>query len=106
MYSYVQAFLDQVLVVGACNGTHSLKEESARPSKWRSLLGMQWLSLDVSGTMEFLNWETGESSWETGESDEHSLLHLSHGPNGGLGNLQSAGSASFTSSLYCRARLD
>src|SRR5215469_14049500 len=35
MYSYVEAFLDQVLVVGACNGTHSLKEESARPSKWR-----------------------------------------------------------------------
>ena len=30
MYSYVQAFLDQVLVVGACNGTHSLKERLAR----------------------------------------------------------------------------
>jgi CRP-like cAMP-binding protein len=30
MYSYVQAFLDQVLVVGACNGTHSLKQRMAR----------------------------------------------------------------------------
>ena len=30
MYSYVEAFLDQVLVIGACNGTHSLKERLAR----------------------------------------------------------------------------
>jgi Mn-dependent DtxR family transcriptional regulator len=30
MYAYVQAFLDQVLVVGACNGTHGVKERLAR----------------------------------------------------------------------------
>src|SRR5471030_2551112 len=29
MYSYVQAFLDQVLVSGACNGAHGLKERLA-----------------------------------------------------------------------------
>ena len=26
MYAYVQAFLEQVLVSGACNGAHSLRE--------------------------------------------------------------------------------
>src|SRR5262249_6700015 len=36
MYAYVQAFLDQVLVSGACNGAHSLKQRLAR---W--LLGMR-----------------------------------------------------------------
>ena len=30
MYAYVQAFLEQVLVSGACNGAHSLKERLAR----------------------------------------------------------------------------
>src|SRR6202051_737792 len=30
MYAYVQAFLEQVLVSGACNGTHSLKQRLAR----------------------------------------------------------------------------
>ena len=30
MYAYVQAFLEQVLVSVACNGTHSLKERLAR----------------------------------------------------------------------------
>jgi CRP-like cAMP-binding protein len=30
MFSYVQAFLEQVLVSGACNGAHSLKERLAR----------------------------------------------------------------------------
>jgi CRP-like cAMP-binding protein len=30
MYSYVQAFLEQVMVSGACNGAHSLKERLAR----------------------------------------------------------------------------
>jgi CRP-like cAMP-binding protein len=30
MYAYVQAFLQQVLVSVACNGTHSLKERLAR----------------------------------------------------------------------------
>jgi CRP-like cAMP-binding protein len=30
MYAYVQAFLDQVLVSGACNGAHSLKQRLAR----------------------------------------------------------------------------
>src|ERR1700694_5917872 len=30
MNAYVQAFLEQVLVSGACNGTHSLKERLAR----------------------------------------------------------------------------
>ena len=30
MYAYVHAFLEQVLVSGACNGTHSLKERLAR----------------------------------------------------------------------------
>jgi CRP-like cAMP-binding protein len=30
MYSYVQAFLEQVLVSGACNGAHSLRERLAR----------------------------------------------------------------------------
>ena len=30
MYAYVQAFLDQALIVGACNGTHSLKQRLAR----------------------------------------------------------------------------
>jgi CRP-like cAMP-binding protein len=30
VYAYVQAFLDQVLIVGACNGTHSLKQRLAR----------------------------------------------------------------------------
>ena len=30
MFAYVQAFLEQVLVSGACNGAHSLKERLAR----------------------------------------------------------------------------
>ena len=30
MYAYVQAFIEQVLVSVACNGTHSLKERLAR----------------------------------------------------------------------------
>jgi CRP-like cAMP-binding protein len=30
MYGYLQAFLEQVLVSGACNGAHSLKERLAR----------------------------------------------------------------------------
>jgi CRP-like cAMP-binding protein len=30
MYAYAQAFLEQVLVSGACNGAHSLKERLAR----------------------------------------------------------------------------
>jgi CRP-like cAMP-binding protein len=30
MYAYVQAFLEQVMVSGACNGAHSLKERLAR----------------------------------------------------------------------------
>lgn len=30
MQAYIQAFLEQVLVSGACNGTHSLKERLAR----------------------------------------------------------------------------
>jgi CRP-like cAMP-binding protein len=30
MYAYVQAFLEQVLVSGACNGAHSLRERLAR----------------------------------------------------------------------------
>jgi CRP-like cAMP-binding protein len=30
MYAYVHAFLEQVLVSGACNGAHSLKERLAR----------------------------------------------------------------------------
>ena len=30
MYAYVQAFLEQVLVSVACNGTHSLKQRLAR----------------------------------------------------------------------------
>ncbi len=30
MYAYVQAFLDQVMVSVACNGTHSLKQRLAR----------------------------------------------------------------------------
>src|ERR1700674_831878 len=30
MYAYVQAFLEQVLVSGACNGAHSLKQRLAR----------------------------------------------------------------------------
>jgi CRP-like cAMP-binding protein len=30
MYAYIQAFLEQVLVSVACNGTHSLKERLAR----------------------------------------------------------------------------
>ena len=30
MYAYVQAFLEQVLVLVACNGAHSLKERLAR----------------------------------------------------------------------------
>jgi CRP-like cAMP-binding protein len=30
MYAYVQAFLEQILVSGACNGAHSLKERLAR----------------------------------------------------------------------------
>ena len=30
MYAYVHAFLEQVLVSGACNGSHSLKERLAR----------------------------------------------------------------------------
>src|SRR6478735_11216551 len=30
MYSYVHAFLEQVLVSGACNGAHSLKQRLAR----------------------------------------------------------------------------
>jgi CRP-like cAMP-binding protein len=30
MYAYVQAFLQQILVSVACNGTHSLKERLAR----------------------------------------------------------------------------
>src|ERR1700690_1270005 len=30
MYAYTQAFLEQVLVSGACNGAHSLKERLAR----------------------------------------------------------------------------
>jgi CRP-like cAMP-binding protein len=30
IYTYVQAFLDQVLVSGACNGAHSLKQRLAR----------------------------------------------------------------------------
>ncbi len=30
MYAYVQAFLDQILVSGACNGAHSLKQRLAR----------------------------------------------------------------------------
>jgi len=30
MYAYVQAFSDQILFSGACNGTHSLKERLAR----------------------------------------------------------------------------
>jgi CRP-like cAMP-binding protein len=30
MYAYVQAFLEQVLVSGACNGTHSIKQRLAR----------------------------------------------------------------------------
>jgi len=30
MYAYVQAFLEQVLVSGACNGAHGLKERLAR----------------------------------------------------------------------------
>jgi hypothetical protein len=61
--------------------------------------GMQWLTLHVSGTVERLKLGNGGS-------DEHTFLHLSNGANGRLGNLQSAGSASFTSSLYCRAGLD
>jgi len=85
MYSYVQAFLDQVLVVGACNGTHSLKEESARPSKWRSLLGMQWLSLDVSGTMEFLSWETGNRVGKRGNRMSILFFILAMGPMAALG---------------------
>jgi CRP-like cAMP-binding protein len=30
MYAYVQAFLEQILVSGACNGAHSLKQRLAR----------------------------------------------------------------------------
>ncbi len=30
MFAYIQAFLEQVLVSGACNGAHSLKERLAR----------------------------------------------------------------------------
>ena len=30
MYAYVQAFLEQVMVSGACNGTHTLKQRLAR----------------------------------------------------------------------------
>ena len=30
MYAYVHAFLEQVLVSGACNGAHSLKQRLAR----------------------------------------------------------------------------
>ena len=30
MYAYVHGFLEQVLVSGACNGAHSLKERLAR----------------------------------------------------------------------------
>jgi CRP-like cAMP-binding protein len=30
MYAYIQAFLEQVLVSGACNGAHSLKQRLAR----------------------------------------------------------------------------
>ena len=30
MYAYVQVFLEQVLVSGACNGAHSLKQRLAR----------------------------------------------------------------------------
>ena len=30
MYAYVQAFLEQVLVSGACNGAQSLRERLAR----------------------------------------------------------------------------
>ena len=30
MYSYIQAFTEQILVSGACNGAHSLKERLAR----------------------------------------------------------------------------
>ena len=30
MFAYVQAFLEQILVSGACNGAHSLKERLAR----------------------------------------------------------------------------
>jgi CRP-like cAMP-binding protein len=30
MYAYIQAFLEQVMVSVACNGTHSLKERLAR----------------------------------------------------------------------------
>ena len=30
MFNYVQAFLEQVMVSAACNGTHSLKERLAR----------------------------------------------------------------------------
>jgi CRP-like cAMP-binding protein len=40
MYAYVHAFLEQVLVSGACNGAHSLKERLAR---WllAEMLGVQ-----------------------------------------------------------------
>jgi hypothetical protein len=62
------------------------------------LPGMQWLSLGMSGTMSAL-------ICEAGGSDEHPCFYLGHGPHGSLGNLQSAGRASFASSLYRRARL-
>src|SRR5580704_17573794 len=39
MYAYVQAFLEQVLVSVACNGTHSLKERLAR---WLLMMRDRW----------------------------------------------------------------
>ena len=67
------------------NGQHS-----------RSIFGVHGISPDASVQ------SVGRVPREIGGSDDLYLRHLSHGPIGCRGNLQSAGNAS--SPLYCRAR--